>query len=200
MADDPRLSRFLAAWERDQEQGITLRAVHNRLTGHIQRYDADQQQTRDRLQRVETKLEAVEKRDEREDLADALAEGTGRHRVVPTPMQAFTPAFGVQVPSDLNGHTPPTGLSPRRESGFFSSIWKTLKKRMGIGVGVIIAAGVGHWEGTCSSHSQGAQAAAERPAAPATSSPPVVPLPFDPTTRPATPNALDASSRPPPRP
>lgn len=115
MADDPRLGRFLSSWEKDQADGITTRSLHNRLSGHIIRYDADQQQNRDRLTKLETKTEATERQHAREELADAIAEGTGRHQVV-TPA-AFTPAFGVQVP-----------VSPPAEKKHESGFWKGAKK------------------------------------------------------------------------
>lgn len=193
MADDPRLSRFLASWERDQEQGITLRAVHNRLTGHIQRYDADQVQTRDRMQRVETKLEAVERRDQNEDLADALAEGTGRHRVQNFTPQAFTPAFGTQVPADLNGSRPlPPAPPPPRESGFFRSTWRKLKKYLSHALAGLIAAlftlGIS-WVGA-----HGCSTAAQVQAA-ETKNDPKLPLPFEPTTQPAVPRAMPDAGR-----
>lgn len=107
MAEDPRLGAFLDQWAKDQREGVTIRSVHNRLTGLQQRYDADQQQNRDRLMKLETKAEVVERQQSQNDLADAIAEGTGRHNIV-TPVQVFTPAFGTQVPVELRKpDTPP---------------------------------------------------------------------------------------------
>jgi len=137
MAEDPRLGAFLANWERDQRDGVTLRSVHNRLSGHIQRYDTDRQETRDRLKTLETKSEATEKQAAADALADAIAEGTGRHQVVPaapvTPIQPFTPAFGTVVPIDLRAPAPPT--ETKHKTGFWPNAWKAARNHGGTAAG-----------------------------------------------------------------
>ena len=191
--DDPRFEQFLRDYERDRSEGITLRGVHNRVQGLQRDFEKERRETRDRLKGLEGRSDALEKRQSTEDLADALrdANGTGPHPVmqITTPV-AFPTPFAMPAPAPL----PPPAATPKRESGFFGSLWRTLKRKLGIiAAGVVIAA-AGHFEGTCSARSQGAQAAADR-TSPATSSPPVVPLPFDPPTRPAVPSAMPDASR-----
>ena len=136
MAEDPRLGAFLDQWARDQRDGVTIRSVHNRLTGHLVRYDADQQQNRDRLMKLETRDEARERQQSQNDLADAIAEGTGRHQ---TPMQGFTPAFGIPVPVELRKpDTPPP------KSWWARDAFKIALKAGGPSVAALVIGWFGH--------------------------------------------------------
>lgn len=133
MADDPRMGAFLDQWARDQRDGVTIRSVHNRVSGLQSKFDDHTRETRDRLKALETKTEVVEKQHAREELADAIAEGTGRHQVVGTP-QAFTPAFGVQVPVELRA----VPAEKKRESGFFKSAKKAALSHGGTALGAAV--------------------------------------------------------------
>lgn len=132
MADDPRLGAFLDQWARDQRDGVTIRSVHNRLTGHIARYDTDRQETRDRLTKLETKSEAAERQHAREELADAIAEGTGRHQAITTPVQAIPSPFAAPPFSPAQPFAiPPQPSQPEikePKSGFWASAGKSAAK------------------------------------------------------------------------
>lgn len=182
-----------------QEQTDGFKAIRGELAQHA-RDDAEGfRSVRDEMRSVRVqasenaeKVARLEGRDEGE---DRFAASTGRFNI--------PPAARVPTGHDWNVPTPPVGWpaaapppAPKRESGFWSTFWHKLKKWAGHGaVGVVAVLGTtgAHWLAGrgCGPAQQIAQAASERPA-PATSSPPVVPLPFDPPTRPSTPNALDA--------
>jgi hypothetical protein len=187
--DDPRLELFLQEYVRDRNDSITLRGVHNNLTGLRRDHEREKRETRDRLKQVETKVDSIEKRDQTEDLADALADanGTGRHQTVP--MQVFTPAFGTQVPMDLRQPAPPQQHEHKRDSGFWSSVRDKAKKSVGHAVGAAVGAAAYGIISVLSSH--GCQPA-QKIEAVSTTSEPRVPLPFPPeeTTRPATPSSM----------
>ena len=108
MPDDPRLGMFLKQWEQDVAEGKTVRALHERLSDHIE----DDEQRQEKLQ---TEIQAL-----RENSAfnagrsggDFGAGGTGRFatipQAVPTP-PPFQPqplvAVNVEPPARSKRHT-----------------------------------------------------------------------------------------------
>lgn len=160
----PKLETFVASWERDKAEGITLRAIRNDVKGLRGDFDKHQQEMRDRVKALETRNEVEDKRDQ----VDALA---GRGVAISTP-QAFPTPFGPQVPPwppqpprpTWQDFTPPMGTQApqmpapmqlpadrtsqhtivvearEHEPGFFGSIWKKLKKYLSHSIAVFLAA------------------------------------------------------------
>jgi hypothetical protein len=108
------LGVFLRSWKKDQEEGITLRSVHNRVTGAIQRYDQLHQEIEGRVIRLEARNDFNDK-----------AEQTGRFRLpepsgasLATPMHPFPPpgANGMNGISVHVNSAPEARAQERRDS------------------------------------------------------------------------------------
>jgi hypothetical protein len=143
MSEDPRLGRFLAQWEKDSHEGITIRSVHNRVSGLQRRFDESEREFRERIARVEQndQRDAEQRARDAEERAFDRAESTGRHAAILTPVQAF-PVPGAGVTVNVGG-SPET---KKRTSGF----WKQplVTKAIGHGLTVAITAAVVtllHW-------------------------------------------------------
>lgn len=92
MPDDPRAKLFFDQWEKDTHEGITLRSVHNRLTGHMDRTEERFRNQSAEMKRVGERIAAVEQNDKRD--AEDRANNPGRHNtpggvVIPTPVHPF---------------------------------------------------------------------------------------------------------------
>ena len=112
--------------------GVTMRSVHNRLSGRSPRYeDHSARDARPGQGELEIKTEAAERQQSPNDLADAIAEGTGRHQIV-TPMQGFTPASARWCPSSCQAPAP-----KERKSGFFKSAKKAALSHGGTALGAV---------------------------------------------------------------
>lgn len=130
--------------------------------------------------------------------------GTGRFQVpraASVPDVGATPAHGsFVVPTPAAGQSLELRVGEKRSSipPPLSWIVKLVKKMLGKnGLGLIIAGALGGGAGGHALLSKWLSPSPVTGAAstPATSSPPVVPLPFDPPTRPSTPAAIDAGTK-----
>jgi hypothetical protein len=93
--EDPRAKLFFDQWEKDTHEGITLRSVHNRLIGHIDRTDERFRGHSSELKKIGERIATVEQNDRR-DAEDRALSQAGRHNTpggvaIPTPVQPFPP-------------------------------------------------------------------------------------------------------------
>jgi hypothetical protein len=105
----------LRTFERDLMDGITLRAVHNKVTGHLDRDEQVQSAIHDRLARIETHLKATDKQvDAATDAAAAAFHtgNTGRFEV-PAGMRAQAGSNPVLPQQTV---TPPQPMTPYRSA------------------------------------------------------------------------------------
>lgn len=173
-----------------KEQTDGFKAVRSELAQHA-RDDAEgfrgvQNEMRSVRAQVSENAEKVARLEGRDEGEDRFAASTGRFNVPPMARVPTGHDWAVQTPAAGWPAAPPA--PPKRESGFWSTFWHKLKKWAGHGaVGVVVLLGtesVHFLAGKgCGPAQQIVQAASEKPT-PATSSPPVVPLPFpEPATR-----------------
>ena len=105
--DDPRAKMFFDQWEKDTHEGITLRALHNRLTGHADRTEQEFRKHSSVMSSLKERIAAVEQNDKRD--AEDRVTGTGRHQTpsglnIPTPVQPLAVPFMVQPPPAIHVH------------------------------------------------------------------------------------------------
>ena len=108
----PRLEHFVASWERDTREGITLRGVQNQVVGVRNDFDKHQTEMRDRVRALEVRKEEQDRQAQNEALAGRSAGDTGPHPQIPqmaiaTPVQPFPTSFQQPIPPTFPGQWPP---------------------------------------------------------------------------------------------
>ncbi len=116
VADDPRLKMFLDAWQQDVSDGMTVRSLHRRLDEHE---DFDAKRFDDHARELET-LRLARARDE------GVAEGTGRHKIVPE--------RDSQRPERHRSSWPPSWIRKALSSGIAKGVYFALA----VGVGWLV--------------------------------------------------------------
>ena len=167
MPDDPRAKLFFDQWEKDTHLGITLRSVHNKLTGHVERTEERFRNQSGEMKKIGERVASVEQNDKR-DAEDRARHPTPGGIVIPTPVQPFAPPPFTQPSAVVHVHggnvggdfsaggsgshiIPPPGMiaaAAEHERTTRRSTWPPawlkapLQKVVGYGLTALVAAGV----------------------------------------------------------
>jgi len=136
---------WLDQWAKDQNEGITARALHQKLAQHI---DADSVTHSNLGQRVAA-LENDAKRDAEDRQAEAFAElGTGRYHAIATPPPFQAPPMAITVNASSG-----SGSNSHRPRAAEKSFWtEALKKPAARAVSVVLLVVLSAVSGCLSRH------------------------------------------------